>query len=81
MKVRFFGGMGERIGREAEVDLPAAGCTIAELRRRLAQLHPTAETELLGPRLRASVDDSIAGEDQIVREGSEVAFFPPLSGG
>ena len=81
MKVQFFGRMTERLGREVEVDVPERGCSVADLRRRLAELHPRAETELLSPTLRACVDDAIAGDDRIVREGSEVAFFPPLSGG
>jgi len=81
MKVQFFGRMAERIGREADVALPSGGCSVADLRRRLAELHPHAEAELLAPSLRACVDDAIAGDDRIVREGSEVAFFPPLSGG
>jgi sulfur-carrier protein len=81
MKVQFFGRMAERMGREVEVDVPEHGCSVADLRRRLAELHPRAEAELLAPTLRACVDDAIAGEDEMVREGRAVAFFPPLSGG
>ena len=81
MKVQFFGRMAERIGRETEVEVPERGCSVAELRRRLAELHPAAESDLLAPTLRACVDDAIAGEDRIVQESSDVAFFPPLSGG
>jgi molybdopterin synthase sulfur carrier subunit len=81
MRVQFFGRIGERIGREAEVEVPSGGCSVADLRRRLAELHPAAAADLLAPTLRACIDDEIAGEDGIVREGSDIAFFPPLSGG
>ena len=32
-------------------------------------------------RLRVAVDGAFAGWDEAVREGSEIAFIPPVSGG
>jgi sulfur-carrier protein len=81
MKVQFFGRIGDRIGREVGLDLPPDGCSVADLRSRLALLHPHAKADLMSPSLRACVDETIATEDQIVSEGETVAFFPPLSGG
>ena len=77
MKVLLFGRLGETIGREIEVDLPAAGCTVAALRQRLAQDQPG----LGATEVRACVDRAIVAETARILPGQEVAFVPPLSGG
>ncbi len=79
--IRFFGSLGERIGRSVAFDLPPPGCTIAHLRERLAALHPAAASELMRPATRACVGDLVVGEDHLVRPRDEIAFLPPLSGG
>jgi len=81
VKVRFFGSLSDRIGREIELTPPAAGCTIAELRRSLAEAYPGAAAELARPTVRACVDDVIVPDTYLVSAQSRVAFFPPLSGG
>ncbi|MEA3029687.1 MAG: sulfur-carrier protein [Sphingomonadales bacterium] len=77
MKILFFGRLGETIGREIHVDLPAEGCTIAELRARLAEAHGA----LAADTVRACIDREIVPETALVLPGHEVAFVPPLSGG
>jgi len=60
------------------VELPA-GATAADLRRRLA-----AQCPRLAPLLERSalaVDEEFADEAQPLREGSEIALLPPVSGG
>ena len=81
MKISFFGSLGDCIGRQAELDLPPEGCTVAQLRERLAAVYPAARTELARPSLRACVDEMIVSEDHRVRSDQSVEFFPPLSGG
>lgn len=81
MKIFFFGRLGETIGREVEVEVADAGCSVADLRRRLAEEHPHAAAELTSGKVRACVDQEIALETRLVRPTEEVAFFPPLSGG
>ncbi len=81
LKISFYGSLGDRIGREAELDLPTAGCTVAELRQRLIAAFPDAEADLARPSLRACVGDIIVGEDHRVQGDQSVEFFPPLSGG
>ena len=78
-RVLFFGRVADLIGRSLQVDLPDAGCTIAELRTRLAA-SPGADI-LLRPGVRASIDREIVGDDAVVRPGAEVAFFSVFSGG
>lgn len=81
MRILFFGRLGDRIGRETEVELPADVRNVADLRQLLARLKPELGSEFLGRTLRACVDDVIVQDDEPVTDASEVAFFPPLSGG
>jgi molybdopterin converting factor small subunit len=80
VKILFFGKLRDSLGPEREV-APETGETVARLRRRLAGLHPQAADDLLSPRNRACVDDSIVGEEFVLAETKTVEFFPPLSGG
>lgn len=79
--IGFFGSLGERIGRSVALDLPEQGSTVAELRSRLAELHPMASNELMRRGVLACASDEIVGEDHRVMPGSAVEFLPPLSGG
>jgi molybdopterin converting factor small subunit len=79
LKVLFFGRVGDVFGSSLQVPLPEGGCTVAELRRRIAEL--TGEAMLLKPGVRASIDREIVGEDARVAPGAEVAFFSLFSGG
>jgi len=81
LKIGFYGRLADSIGREAELQVPEGGCTVAQLRRLLAEQHPHAAAELSRPAVRASVGDFIVGEEHVVRPGEQVEFFPPLSGG
>lgn len=81
MRIGFFGRLGERIGREVDLDLPAEAWSVAELRLHLAQQFPAAAADLASGSLRACVDETIVSDSHIVRPGQKVEFFPPLSGG
>jgi molybdopterin converting factor small subunit len=80
MRIRFFGRLRDTLGDEREV-AAEAGETVKRLRIRLAALHPEAARDLLGPRVRAFVDDRIVGEDFLLGGREQVEFLPPLSGG
>ncbi len=80
VEVLFFGRVAETLGRELRIAIPAAGCTVAELRKRLAEADADAG-EALGSGVRCSIDREIVGEDARVKPGQEIAFFPVFSGG
>ena len=80
MKIMFFGKLRDALGDEREL-AAEPGDTVAQLRRRLADLHPQAAGDLLNPGVRACVDDTLVGEDFVVGSRDSVEFFPPLSGG
>ena len=80
MKVGFFGRLRDSLGNEREVTIED-GETVGRLRIRLAGLHPAAAPDLLSPRVRACVADSIVGEDFPLGGQERIEFLPPLSGG
>lgn len=55
------------------------GMTVRQLKTRLAQAYPALE-KALGSTL-VSVNHEFAMDDEVVPAGSEVALFPPVSGG
>ena len=80
MKILLFGKLRDALGDEREL-AAERGETVGRLRRRLAGLHPEVAGDLLSPRVRACVADTIVGEDFVVDGSETVEFFPPLSGG
>jgi molybdopterin converting factor small subunit len=80
MTIGFFGRLRDVLGDACEL-AAEEGETVAKLRARLAGLHPEAARDLLGPRVRACVDDAIVGEDFPLAGAERIEFLPPLSGG
>jgi molybdopterin converting factor small subunit len=78
LRIRLYGRLGETIGQETEVDAPG-GCTVADLRRRLAAGHPGAADVL--HRSRACLAGTMIGDDRQLTAGDEIEFLPPVSGG
>lgn len=80
MKILFYGRLAESIGRELELQM-AAGCSVAELRRKLELNFPEAGATLANRRSRACVGDALVHDDYVLRSGDTVGFLPPVSGG
>lgn len=80
MKIRFFGRLRDALGDEGELTAEE-GETVARLRLRLARLHPEAARDLLSPRIRACVADTMVGDDFPLGGHERIEFLPPLSGG
>ena len=77
--VKLFGALREAAGaKEVAIELPE-GSHVADLRERLAAQFPALER--FRGRLAASVNLEIASLDAPLRDGDEVAFLPPVSGG
>jgi molybdopterin converting factor small subunit len=80
VKVLFYGRLADAIGPELEVDaLP--GCSVAELRERLAADHPEAGDVLRSKRALTCVGDSLVRDDHRLAADDTVEFMPPVSGG
>ena len=80
-RILFFGRVGERLGPNGCLDLPAEGLPVGEIRRLLAGRDEVAADALLRPDVRASVDLVVVGEEALARPGQEIAFFSLFSGG
>jgi molybdopterin converting factor subunit 1 len=77
--VKLFGAVREAVGeKELSVEL-AEGATAAELRDLLARDHAVFRT--LGGRLAVAVNLAVREPAVVLRDGDEVAFLPPVSGG
>jgi molybdopterin converting factor subunit 1 len=80
--VRYFALLRERAGAEAEVvewEDPAPD--IGKLRELLAARTPGIAPWLRAPSLLVAVNREYAAADTPLKDGDEVAFLPPVSGG
>jgi molybdopterin synthase sulfur carrier subunit len=75
IRVRYFASLREKMGR-VEENLPAEGMsTIADVWKAVSGGLP------LPDRILCAVNMDYATLDATVRDGDEVAFFPPVTGG
>ncbi|HET7605201.1 MAG TPA: MoaD/ThiS family protein [Sphingomicrobium sp.] len=80
MKVLFYGRLAEAIGPELEIEA-RPGCSVAELRDRLAAEHPHAAPVLRSKRARTCIRDILVADDHRLAAADTVEFLSPLSGG
>ena len=64
------------------MDLPADVLTIAQLKQYLA-LRGEAWANLFNGKqsIRAAINHALVENDAVIKNGDEVAFFPPVTGG
>lgn len=83
IQLLYFAWVRERIGVNAEqVDLPAEVMTVSQLLDwlpRRSEAHSAALADL--SRLRVAVDQRFASGDTSIVGASEIAIFPPVTGG
>ena len=81
VQVRYFASLREALGAQETVEVPA-GSTLGALRDQLIASSPRHAEALARSRALRGADDQMMGDDSAaVREGAEVAFFPPVTGG
>jgi molybdopterin synthase sulfur carrier subunit len=81
VRVRYFAAIREALGQGGEEIDTAAG-TLAALRDALiARGGAYPEALARGKAVRMALDQAMADESAPLREGCEVAFFPPVTGG
>ena len=83
MKVRYFAWVRERVGKpEEEIALPASVATVADLMDFLAQRGEEYAHAFENPKIiRAAIDRAHVRADAAIAGASEIAFFPPMTGG
>jgi molybdopterin synthase sulfur carrier subunit len=81
VQVRYFASLREALGTGETIAL-ARGTTVGALRDALvARGGEHARLLARGRAVRCALDQVMAGESAKLREGAEVAFFPPVTGG
>jgi molybdopterin synthase sulfur carrier subunit len=83
INLRFFASVREALGSAGEtVDLPAGVATVGAVRDFLIARGGAWADALAHERaLRMAFDHVMCEPDTGIREGGEVAFFPPVTGG
>jgi molybdopterin synthase sulfur carrier subunit len=79
--VKYFASIREAIGQGSEL-IDTAATTLGGLRDELITRGPAyAEALARGKAVRLALDQVMVDESAALREGAEVAFFPPVTGG
>lgn len=81
IQVRYFASLREALGSQERVQLPS-GATAGAARDALVArggLH--AQVLARGRAVRCSLNQTLCDDTQPLREGDELAFFPPVTGG
>jgi sulfur-carrier protein len=83
LTVLYFARLREAIGRPREEwSVPSDVTNLGQLREWLIEQGEPWSRAFGGvPRVRAAVDQVMAGDAAPLRDGAEVAFFPPVTGG
>ncbi|AMA64478.1 MULTISPECIES: molybdopterin converting factor subunit 1 [Kurthia] len=76
ISILFFAQLQESMG-QAQMEVPLAGKTVAEVKAWLEKEYPLLS---LG-QVMTAVNEEFARDQTIVNEGDQVAFIPPISGG
>lgn len=79
----YFAALREALGRSREeVELPPEVASAGELRAWLGQRDgPWSESLAPGRNVQVAVDQVLGDASTALREGAEIAFFPPVTGG
>jgi sulfur-carrier protein len=81
VRIRYFASIREAVGQGSE-ELQVRGETLGALRDELiARGEPYASALARGKAVRMALDQVMSDEAAALREGGEVAFFPPVTGG
>jgi sulfur-carrier protein len=82
IRLRYFASLRERLDiADERIPLPETVTDVAGLRRWLqGRTGPWVEA-MSDPHLRAAVNQELVKPETPVRDGDEVAWFPPVTGG
>ena len=83
VKLRYFAWVRERVGKpEEEVELPAGIATVGQLMTWLSGRGEEYAYAFENPKvIRAAIDRAHVRPDTPIGKASEIAFFPPMTGG
>ncbi|MBS4212533.1 molybdopterin converting factor subunit 1 [Neobacillus rhizophilus] len=75
-KILFFAHLRDAVGEEF-LCLDASGKTVAQLKAELSEKYdlPRMDTVM------TAINEEFASNDEVIQDGDEIAFIPPVSGG
>ncbi len=80
-KLLFFASLAERVGyREQQISVDESVDTVSNLVDFLCQSN-NKWTALKAKNIKVAVNQSIASNMDTLKDGDEIAFFPPVTGG
>ena len=79
--VKYFASIRETIGQGSERVETSAGSLLALRDELIARGDAYAESLARGRAVRMALDQVMVDESAELRDGAEVAFFPPVTGG
>ena len=81
LTVKYFASIREAIGQSSE-QVHTLASSLGSLREELiGRGGPYAESLARGKTVRMALDQIMCDESAALRDGAEVAFFPPVTGG
>jgi len=81
VRIRYFASVREALGSGESIEVPE-GATVGLVRDRLIARDAAHAAALVrGRALRCALDHVLCDETAPVRDGSEIGFFPPVTGG
>ncbi len=83
ISILYFARLKEALGKSSEqIELPAGAANVGDVIALLAARDGAWAHEFAAGRaVRAAVNQDLASFDTPVKDGDEVAFFPPVTGG
>jgi molybdopterin synthase sulfur carrier subunit len=83
LKLLYFAWVRERLGKaEERIDPPAGVATVGELMAWLARRDEQYAFAFENAKvIRAAIDHRHVRPDAAIKDASEIAFFPPMTGG
>ena len=82
IKLLYFANLREALGVSGEeIALPKDVDDVAKLRAHLAARGEPWQALEHAKKLRAAVNQSMVGDKTAIKDGDEIAFFPPVTGG
>ena len=83
LALKYFASLREALGPGETLDWPCGAEPTAAALRAWLRTRSDAHAQALAPgrAVRVAVDQALADEATPLREGAEVAFFPPVTGG
>lgn len=83
LTIIYFASLKDRIGRAQEqIEFPDGVDTLAALMSHLSTVHGEAWSSAIhGSTTLMAVNQEMCDKDAAIKDGDEIAFFPPVTGG